>query len=133
MKIVINTCFGGWGLSHAAYLRYAELKGIELYAYKENYRTEELEEVNNFKDNTFIQYATKQVSNKKELNENYFYLSRDESRTDPLVIQVVEELGKKASSCLAKLKIIEIPDGTEWELDDYDGVESIHETHRVWD
>ena len=29
-------------------------------------------------------------------------------------------------------KIIEIPDDIEWEIDNYDGIESIHEKHRSW-
>ena len=31
MKIVINTCFGGFGLSDKAMYRLAELKGLTLY------------------------------------------------------------------------------------------------------
>lgn len=31
MKVVINACYGGFGLSHEAVLRYAEIKGITLY------------------------------------------------------------------------------------------------------
>ena len=26
----------------------------------------------------------------------------------------------------------EIPDDVEWEIDDYDGIETIHEVHRSW-
>jgi len=36
MKVVINTCYGGFGLSHEAMLRYAEIKGIKLYLEKQN-------------------------------------------------------------------------------------------------
>ena len=32
----------------------------------------------------------------------------------------------------AELAIVEIPDGIEWEIDDYDGIETIAETHRTW-
>ena len=31
MKVVINACYGGFGLSHKAIMRYAELKGFKLY------------------------------------------------------------------------------------------------------
>ena len=31
MKVVINTCYGGFSLSHEAILRYAEIKGIAPY------------------------------------------------------------------------------------------------------
>ena len=34
-EIVINKCYGGFGLSHKAIMRYAELKGFELYCYTE--------------------------------------------------------------------------------------------------
>lgn len=54
-------------------------------------------------------------------------------RAHPLVVQVVEELGEAANGPYADLKVIEIPDGIEWELDDYDGMESVHESHRSWD
>ena len=31
MKVVINACYGGFGLSEKAVMRYAELKGLTLY------------------------------------------------------------------------------------------------------
>ena len=33
MKVVINKCFGGFGLSHRAVMRYAEVAGFHLYPY----------------------------------------------------------------------------------------------------
>lgn len=38
----------------------------------------------------------------------------------------------EASGRLAELEVVEIPDGTDWEIDDYDGVETIHEKHQSW-
>ena len=37
MKIVINSCFGGFGLSEAAVMRYAEIKGITIYPENEKF------------------------------------------------------------------------------------------------
>lgn len=50
---------------------------------------------------------------------------------EPLV-SVVEKLGEHANGVFAKLKIVEIPDHIEWYIDDYDGIENIHETHLSW-
>ena len=44
-------------------------------------------------------------------------------RDDPALVQVVEELGKAASGNFAQLKVVTLPDGTEWEIQEYDGVE----------
>ena len=54
-------------------------------------------------------------------------------RTNEALIKVVEGLGKDANGSCAKLKIIEVPDGVEFEIDDYDGMESVHEVHRSWE
>lgn len=48
-------------------------------------------------------------------------------RYDPKLIKLVEKFPEKMSSDNAtKLKVVEIPDhATDWELNDYDGIESI--------
>jgi hypothetical protein len=64
---------------------------------------------------------------------NALYFSVDDiPRDDPTLIHVIEELGKAANGPFAELKIVEIPENVEWEIDDYDGMESIHECHRSW-
>lgn len=56
-----------------------------------------------------------------------------ECRTNPKLVEVVERLGsERASGHFAKLKVIEIPDGIDWVIDDYDGIETVHEKHRSW-
>ncbi len=90
MKIVINSCYGGFGLSAAALDKYAELKG-----------------------------AAKK-------HETYH------DRADPTLIEVVQIMGSKANGRCAKLKVIEIPDGIEWEIKEYDGNEWVAEKHRTW-
>ena len=53
-------------------------------------------------------------------------------RTDPKLVEVVEKLGLRANGECADLKIVDIPEDIEYYIDDYDGVESIHEAHRSW-
>ena len=56
-----------------------------------------------------------------------------EVRTDSNLIEIIERIGERnANASLASLKVIEIPDGIEFEIDDYDGCETIHEVHRSW-
>ena len=47
-------------------------------------------------------------------------------RTDPRLIECVRTLGEEANGNCASLRIVEIPnDCTDWEINDYDGVETI--------
>ena len=82
-KIVYNACFGGYGLSEAAIMRYADITGAM----------------------GFSVY--------------------DIERTDPALVQVVEELGEAANGRSAALRIVELPAGTLYRIDEYDGVESV--------
>lgn len=51
---------------------------------------------------------------------------RDIDRTDPILISVVETMGSKAASGrFASLYIEEIPDGTQYKIDNYDGIEEL--------
>lgn len=54
------------------------------------------------------------------------------NRNDPILVQVIEELGDKASAKYSSLTVVEIPDDVEWTIEEYDGLESIHEVHRTW-
>ena len=47
-------------------------------------------------------------------------------RNDPKLIYVVETLPTD------DLKIVEIPDGVDWEIEEYDGKEWVSEVHRTW-
>lgn len=109
MKVVINRCYGGFGLSHEAIMRYAELKGFE------NFR---FEKGDSFSDHYYIG------------DENFYGF--DLERNDPVLVQVVEELGENADGKFAELRIVDIPDGISWEISEYDGLEKVHESHRSW-
>ena len=54
------------------------------------------------------------------------------SRDDPHLVQVVLELGELANTPYSSLKVVEIPDGVEWTVHEYDGLEWVAEAHRTW-
>jgi hypothetical protein len=54
-------------------------------------------------------------------------------RDDPRLVEAVETLGSaEASGSYARLVVVEIPDGTDWHIHEYDGSESIHSAHLTW-
>lgn len=58
--------------------------------------------------------------------------SDDNLRTDTKLIECVETLGEEANGRWARLAVVEIPDDVDWEIDNYDGIETIREKHRSW-
>ena len=48
------------------------------------------------------------------------------------LVQTVQELGEKANGPHARLKIVEVPDGVDWTVMEYDGMEWVAEAHRTW-
>jgi len=115
MKIIINTCFGGFSLSHKAFLQLREMGN--------KYALEEPDWGEFYSDGS--------GPRRKYGGERGSFL-RDIPRGDPDLIKVSELLGAEASGSLASLKVVEIPDGVDWEIDEYDGLEHIAERHRTW-
>ena len=107
MKVVINTEYGGFGLSHEAIVRLRELGAPE----------ERL---------SFLVQTTGE-----RVDSTYGYVE-DILRSDPLLVQVVQELGKHANGPYATLKVIEIPDTVDYVIEEYDGWEWVAERHRTW-
>jgi len=85
MKIAINKCYGGFGLSDEA----CKMLKCDKYDY-------------------------------------------DDKRTDPELIRVVELLGEKADGSCANIRVIEIPDGIDYTIEEYDGMEWVAERHETW-
>lgn len=56
----------------------------------------------------------------------------DDRRTDEKLVECVETLGDKASGWCANLVVVEVPDGEEWEIDYYDGLETVIKPKVVW-
>ena len=122
MKVLVNKCFGGFGLSQEALERLVDL-GVP-----ESVDTDDAPE------GFYIgRWSEKSLERRFSLLDGPFFLpSREEWRDHPLMIQVVEELGAAANGRFAELEIVEIPDDVQWGIDDYDGIETIHEKHRSW-
>lgn len=91
MKVVVNRCFGGFGISDKAADFISKRKGVEIDPW-------------DYRDN----------------------------RSDPDLVAAVETLGKEADGDYANLDVVEIPDGIDYYIHEYDGRENIHETHRSW-
>lgn len=109
-KIVYNSCYGGFSLSNVAILRYAELKGITLY--------QRIDDRFKSLGDHFASWY---------LDEAYteHWSDRDINRTDPVLVKVVEELGSAANGRYAELCIADVPAGTRYRIDEYDGFEYV--------
>ena len=109
MKIVKNCCYGGFGLSVELKREYLKRSGISY--------TEE---------NSFMRSID-------FIDEDGSYISFSEiPRDDALLVQLVEEMGEKADGEYADLVVVEVPDDVGWEIEDYDGMETIREVSRIW-
>jgi hypothetical protein len=145
MKVVINNCFGGFGLSPEATLKLWEMgcKDIEAFPVDEYYgdrddgilgRTANLE-----KWRGYLAMTKKQRKAERHLfltvftpDEKFVLNARGTTRHDPMLIQVIEDMGKDANAGCADLKVVEIPDDVKYVIQEYDGNEHIAEEHRTW-
>jgi hypothetical protein len=110
-KVVLNTDYGGFSLSRAAFLRLRELGSV----------------------------PAKQEADYGEMDGYsvrnpgmWEAFCRNMSRTDPLLVQVIEELGDAAAGGMASLEILEVPDDwKKWQILSNDGMESIKKIDHV--
>lgn len=114
-KIVVNACYGGFGLSHEAIMHYSELADLNLTAIKQDHGSSE------------YRYFVNGIVDK---DHEWYYL--DLERDDPYLVQTVEALGKLANGNFSTLRIADVPDGVRWYIDDYDGIETVREQHSTW-
>lgn len=143
-KIVINNCYGGFSFSPEATL-WLFNNGYDEEGFKapvKDYFGEDIDANNILGYQTSLERWRDYVKNptkKKGMlliiftpDEQYVLNNRPRKRDHELVVKCVEELGKKANGSCAKLKVVKIPNNVEYVIEEYDGSESIHETHRSW-
>ena len=140
-KVVINDCFGGFGLSKTACQRYWDIKGTQVWIEDDTrFASMELftvwlvppEERIESKEESFYEMS---MDERKDYNEKYSlqtWCAHEIGRDDPTLIRVVEQLGAAANGSHAELRIVEIPDGVNWYIEEYDGNEHVAERHRTW-
>ena len=107
MKIVINTDFGGFSISKEAAIFMAK-DGCHR-------ASEELKDEGEFYGYGYID----------GMQGGY-------ERTSSHLVLAVETLKEKASGSMAFLKVVEIPDDTEFTIENYDGSEWVAEKHKIW-
>ena len=133
MKVVINKCYGGFGLSKEACQRYWELQGKEVWIEDNDWGfnvwlvpPEERVVQGNWKTMT----QDERIAYNRKRSEQTWD-SDGVDRHDPILVQVVEELGDKANGMCAELAIAEVCADC-YRIDEYDGFESV-ETPESYD
>jgi len=131
MKVVINNCHGGFGLSDEAIERYIDLRGLALFKdFNSTWKTSSYYTV------PVAEFEEAHQQDKKigdYTKSNALCWSQyDIERNDPLLIQVVEEMGENVNTRFSELKVVNIPDDVEWQIEEYDGAEWVAEKHRTW-
>ena len=108
-KIVYNACYGGFSLSEAAIERYLTLTNQPFWKEIDDYPS--------------VMYYLSPPETAED-NRKWFN-NRDIPRDDQTLIQVIEELGEAANGRFAKLTIKDLPPGTRYRIQEYDGSEWI--------
>lgn len=142
-RVVINKAHGGFGLSIDGVQRYLELLNLPVWSeFDKKYSGLGLvtywlvppgpDRIKGDPDNWHTMTLAERQAHNQKYSEQVFN-DREIPRDDPLLVQVVKELGERANSKYAKLKVVEIPADVDWEIDEYDGAEWVAEKHRTWE
>lgn len=143
MKVVINDVHGGYSLSKAATIWLAERghagakdKIAKSEALLEKYGKSEPGPGSDdyFERLNAIAWANGDDS-KKGVFRSFSWRPWEEDdlpRHHELLVECVETLGDKSFGPCARLRAVEVPDGVEYEIEEYDGLEWVAEKHRTW-
>lgn len=140
MKIAINREIGSFHLSIWGSLEYLKRKGIVGYAYIEQLIDDEFKfkryDPTTYNYESFLISTIDQGDTFDEFDYDYWFNPYDdeiEFRTDPILIDLIEQFPDKIAYKPNSIKIVEIPDNIEFEINESEeGYEWISEKHRVW-
>jgi len=113
-SVVINSEHGGFSLSRVAELAYLERTGTP-------YTFQDRED----------RAATLSKGQYIMVNDQYWNGSTIK-RDDPVLVDIVREMGEAADGDYARLKIVQLPADVNWTIAEYDGLEWVAEQHRTW-
>ena len=149
-KVIINKCFGGYGFEPFTIQKYAEAKGLPLFWYERDYEydagrlREKLDRTTISKIETMEGLRMGIYPMQKDMGDSFIFEwgnnegiffempEKEESRTDPVLIEIIEKYGDRNRHGCHAPTVVEVPDGVEWVVDEYDGLESLHEAHRIF-
>ena len=142
IKVVINKCHGGFGLSHEAVLLYLDRSGRQVWVEENDkfgglipftyYLVPPEQRIEGDPDNWHEMTLAERQAHNAAYSDTVFQ-DRDLARDDPALVAVVQELGAKADGRHAELKVVEIPNDVNWYIEEYDGCEWVAERHRTWE
>lgn len=107
MKVAINRCHGGFDISQAAYERLITHHQVPVKAIEESTGKET--------SLAILSGSTR----------GYWVAWDPPLRTDSRLVEVIEALGEVANGPNSELRLVDIPEGSEYEIDDFDGKEMV--------
>ena len=112
--VVISETYGGFGVSRAAELAYLHRTGTDYELVDREDRASTIQ------------------NGQRIMVNNAYWNSHTIERDDPILVDIVREMGTAANGNFAGLKIVKIPANVEWQIGEYDGREWIAEKHQTW-
>lgn len=132
-KIVYNQCYGGFGLSKEAIQRYWDIKGQQVWIEDDNecpslglWTVWLVPPEERLKEKHGGDFYSMSMDGRIAYSKAYsaqIWCDRNVDRHDPVLVQVVEELGDKANGEYAKLRIEEV--SGPYRITEYDGYETV--------
>ena len=140
-RIAVNKCYGGFSISAEALVELVKMKSDVIESMSLKDYTGDQSTMDEYKaHHTYASFKKIGGFEAEEYGvlhkDNMVYFLKDkhdnETRTHKDLIYVIEKMGEKSWGRCSQLDIVEIPDNVNWEIDEYDGMESVDEVHRSW-